>query len=115
MEGSDFDRPPPSVGAFQHLRLLDQNGFEIAIRNLYLAGVEIVTGIVAEWDSVFYEGIIPTNYIGDIIGTLGGEPDFGPGSLFDGKGFSVEPSGETSLTKRRILTRRKGRKTGGWM
>ncbi|KAI1771240.1 putative purine nucleoside permease [Hypoxylon cercidicola] len=112
--GSDFDRPPPSIGAFQHLRILDQNGFDIAIQNLYLAGVEIVEGIVAAWNTTYNEGIAPINYIGDIFGTLGGEPDFGSGSLFDGMGFSVESSGEIGLTKRRISQGRKGRRAGGW-
>ncbi|KAI1371856.1 putative purine nucleoside permease [Hypoxylon crocopeplum] len=109
--GSDFDRPPPSVSVFQHLRLLDQNGYDIAIQNLYLAGVEIVKGIIAEWDSVYYEGIKPANYIGDIIGTLGGEPDFGSGSLFNGVGFALASSADVGSAKRRALV---GRRAGGW-
>ncbi|KAL7620569.1 hypothetical protein AAE478_009564 [Parahypoxylon ruwenzoriense] len=109
--GSDFDRPPPSTSAFQHLRLLDQNGFGIAIENLYLAGVEIVKGIVFQWDTIYDKGIKPTNYIGDIIGTLGGEPNFGPGSLFNGIGVSLDSGTDVGLTKRRSLT---GGKAGGW-
>ncbi|KAI0150117.1 putative purine nucleoside permease [Hypoxylon sp. NC0597] len=112
--GSDFDRPPPSIGAFQHLRIMDQNGFDIAIQNIYLAGVEIVKGIVADWDSKYYDGIKPTNYIGDILGTLGGEPDFGLSSWFNGKGFSPASSTEVGLQKRRILTGGNGRRAGGW-
>lgn len=112
--GSDFDRPPPSVGAFENLRIIDQNGFDIAIQNLYLAGVEIVEGILAGWDAKFHKGIAPINYIGDIIGTLGGEPDFGSGSLFDGLGFSAKANGEIGLTKRKAPLGRKGRRAGGW-
>lgn len=85
--GSDFDRPPPGISAFDHLRLEDQNGFLIAIDNIYYAGVEIVKGVLKSWDCTFKKGIKPTNYIGDIFGSLGGEPDFGPGSLTGGKGY----------------------------
>ncbi|KAI1078962.1 purine nucleoside permease [Whalleya microplaca] len=109
--GSNFDRPPPTVSAFQHLRLLDQNGFDIAIQNLYAAGVEIVKGIVSEWDVTYGRGIKPTNYIGDIFGTLGGEPNFGPGSLFEGNGLSLDAIADIGLTKRRALS---GRNAGGW-
>ncbi|KAI1475722.1 putative purine nucleoside permease [Daldinia eschscholtzii] len=112
--GSDFDRPPPSVSAFDHLRILDQNGFGIAVNNIYLAGVEIVNGIIAGWNSSYAAGINASNYIGDIFGTLGGEPDFGPGSIFGGVGFSAAPSTEVGLTKRSILREREGRKAGGW-
>ncbi|KAI0882375.1 putative purine nucleoside permease [Annulohypoxylon maeteangense] len=111
--GSDFDRPPPSISAFEHLRLIDENGFDIAVQNLYLAGVEIVKGILIEWDSVYQKGIRPSNYIGDIIGTLGGEPDFGSGSLFGGLGFSRSSSADVGLAKRK-LAGRKGRNAGGW-
>ncbi|EOO00723.1 putative purine nucleoside protein [Phaeoacremonium minimum UCRPA7] len=102
--GSDFDRPPPGVSAFDHLRLSDQNGFGIAIDNIYNAGVEIIKGILKNWDCTFKKGIKPTNYIGDIFGSLGGEPDFGPGSLTDGAG--VLPGGQTGdLAKRSIPMR----------
>ncbi|KAK4445525.1 purine nucleoside permease-domain-containing protein [Podospora aff. communis PSN243] len=84
--GSNFDRPPPDVSAYEHLAVLHQNGFRIAIQNLFNAGVEIVKGILEEWDSTFENGIKPSNYIGDVFGSLGGQPDFGPGSLTGGKG-----------------------------
>ncbi|KAI2463500.1 putative purine nucleoside permease [Annulohypoxylon bovei var. microspora] len=111
--GSDFDRPPPSIGAFEHLRLIDENGFVIAVQNLYLAGVEIVKGILGEWGATYCNGIKATNYIGDIIGTLGGEPDFGSGSVFGGAGFSPSSGADVGLAKRR-LAGRKGRNAGGW-
>lgn len=97
--GSDFDRPPPGVSAFEHLRVLDQNGFLIAIDNIYNAGVAIATGILSNWECTFQTGIKPTNYIGDIFGSLGGQPDFGPGSLTNGTGFL--PGGQSTGVFRR--------------
>lgn len=46
--------------------------------NIYLAGREVVGGILDGWNSTFARGVNATNYIGDIFGTLGGTPDFGP-------------------------------------
>ncbi|EQK98712.1 Purine nucleoside permease [Ophiocordyceps sinensis CO18] len=89
--GSDFDRPPPGVSDWEHLTTVDQNGFNIAIDNIFIAGIEIVKGIVTEWDSVFRQGLAPTNYVGDILGSLGGVPDFGLGSVTGGK--PVAPAG----------------------
>jgi hypothetical protein len=83
--GSNFDRPPPDVTPYDHLLGLHQNGFAIAIENIFRAGIEIVKGILGDWDGVFDRGIPAPNYIGDVFGTLGGQPDFGPGSLTDGK------------------------------
>ena len=74
---SDFDRPPPSVTPLQNLLYAEQGGFPPAIRNIYLAGIKVVEGILAEWDSTFEAGIVPGNYVGDIFATLGGVPDFG--------------------------------------
>jgi purine nucleoside permease len=91
--GSDFDRPPPGVTAYEHLLINDQNGFEIAVENIYYAGVEILKGILSEWNCTFKAGVRPSNYIGDVFGSLGGEPDFGPGSITQGN--AVQPDGET--------------------
>ncbi|CCC05583.1 unnamed protein product [Sordaria macrospora k-hell] len=88
--GSDFDRPPPNVTAYQHL-LEDQNGFSTAVANLGKAGAEIVRGILQGWEQTFQTGIKPTNYIGDIFGSLGGQPDFGPGSQANGTGYAAAP------------------------
>ncbi len=43
----------------------------------------MVEGILTGWNSTFEKGIPATNYIGDIFGSLGGTPDFGPGSVFN--------------------------------
>ncbi|KAG5951930.1 hypothetical protein E4U53_002001 [Claviceps sorghi] len=89
--GSNFDRPPPNLTDWEHLTKVDQNGFLVAIDNVYNAGIEIVKGIVANWTCVYSRGINPSNYVGDIFGSLGGQPDFGFGSLTGGR--RVEPGG----------------------
>ncbi|KAH9829663.1 purine nucleoside permease [Rhodofomes roseus] len=76
--GSDFDRQYPGETATQHLLYDHQNGHIPSVTNIYLAGVKIVQGIVNDWDKTYAAGITPTNYVGDIFGTLGGTPDFGP-------------------------------------
>lgn len=91
--GSNFDRPPPGVSVYDHLLVLHQNGFKIATQNIFNAGIEIVRGIIGGWDHGFGKGIESENYVGDIFASLGGQPDFGPG---------------TSLTLRGIW-RRKGK------
>ncbi|KAJ6470082.1 purine nucleoside permease [Mycena vitilis] len=85
---SDFDRPFPGQSGVANL-LGDAPGFTTALLNLHLAGVKIVQGIVNEWGTKFAPGIQPNNYIGDVFGSLalnGLQPDFGPGSVFGGKG-----------------------------
>ncbi|KAL6802982.1 purine nucleoside permease [Trichoderma sp. SZMC 28013] len=84
--GSNFDRPAPGVDVLDNLRAAEQNGITLATTNLYLAGVSIVRGILSEWDGVFQKGIAAPNYLGDIFGTLGGQPDFGPNGV-DGAGL----------------------------
>lgn len=80
---SDFDRPFAGEADTTNLFYANQGGFEPAIQNIYLAGVKVVEGILHEWDSTFKKGIHAPNYIGDIFGSLGGKPDFGPGSMFN--------------------------------
>ena len=60
----------------------------------------MVKGILSGWNSKFEAGIKPTNYIGDIFGTLGGTPDFGPGNAFGGAPQTTETE-ETSTVSRR--------------
>jgi purine nucleoside permease len=74
---SDFDRPPPGITNLQNLLYANQGGFPPAIKNIYLAGIKVVTGIVDGWNSTFEKGIKPSNYVGDVFDTLGGKPDFG--------------------------------------
>ncbi|KAK4507027.1 hypothetical protein PRZ48_000761 [Zasmidium cellare] len=75
---SDFDRPWPGEAATTNLWWAEQGAFEPAVTNLYLAGIEVVEGILDGWNTTFAKGVNATNYIGDIFGTLGGSPDFGP-------------------------------------
>src|SRR4051794_10030395 len=99
ISGSNFDRPPPGVTAYENLVVFDQNGFQLAIQNLFNVGIEIVKGILENWDRTFEKGVKPTNYVGDIFGSLGGEPDFGPGSLTGGEGVVIkEEFGQGPLT-----------------
>ncbi|KZT67086.1 NUP-domain-containing protein [Daedalea quercina L-15889] len=100
---NDFDRPYPGEAASENLFWADQSGFEpLAAQNIYLAGIKVVEGIIEGWEKTFAKGITPTNYIGDIFGTLGGTPDFGPYS-------SVESlsrrSTETKIPMRRRVRR----------
>lgn len=75
---SDFDREYPGEAATTNLFWADQGGFEPAVQNIYLAGIKVVMGILDGWNSTFAAGVKASNYIGDIFGTLGGVPDFGP-------------------------------------
>ena len=77
---SDFDRPAPNMSAADNLFNGQNAGYGVSITNLYLAGVQVVQGIRDGWDATFAAGIKPSNYVGDIRGSLGGTPDFGPGS-----------------------------------
>lgn len=52
-----------------------------------------------EWNCTFKDGVKASNYIGDVFGSLGGEPDFGPGSITGGNG--VLPGGETGDLEKR--------------
>lgn len=89
--GSDFDRQHPDQSALDNLLYADQGSFDPSVQNLYNAGVSVVQGILQGWNNTFAHGVKPTNYIGDIFGTLGGQPDFGPGrqvSLVDAGALS---------------------------
>ncbi|KAJ5296185.1 hypothetical protein PENANT_c021G01146 [Penicillium antarcticum] len=101
---SDFDRPYPGSSAVYNLLYADQGGFTPALKNLYVAGIKVVEGILDGWNTTFAAGVKPSNYIGDIFGTLGGTPDFGPGrkeALVDSGAYK-----KRSLSKRQRLARR---------
>lgn len=78
---SDLSRPPPSkandtVAWFNNPQ---SGGASASYANLVIAGVPIVSDILENWDEVYYSGkdFEPENYTGDILNTLGGNPDFG--------------------------------------
>ncbi|MCJ1354808.1 MAG: hypothetical protein MMC33_004798 [Icmadophila ericetorum] len=68
---SDFDRPFAGEADTENLFYANQGGFPISLTNLELAGVKVVEGILKEWETTFYKGVKPNNYIGDIFGSLG--------------------------------------------
>lgn len=41
-----------------------------------------MNGIVSDWESTFAKGVPTANYIGDILDSLGGTPDFGLPSMY---------------------------------
>lgn len=55
--GSDFDRPPPGVSAFDGFAA-NQGGFPPALHNIFVVGNPIVQGIINDWDE-FKHGIAP--------------------------------------------------------
>ncbi|KAJ5115515.1 hypothetical protein NUU61_001274 [Penicillium alfredii] len=99
---SDFDRPYPGSSAAYNLFEADQGAFEPAIKNIYKAGIRVVQGILHGWKDTFAKGVKPHNYVGDIFGTLGGHPDFGPG-----RKQALE---ESSALKKRNANSRLGRR-----
>lgn len=100
---SDFDRPYPGQETIDNLLYAEQGAYEPAVKNLYLAGVKVVEGIIGGWDSTFKAGVEASNYLGDIFGTLGGEPDFGPGSEFESGGVA-----KRSVQERRVRRMKRG-------
>ncbi len=102
---SDFDRPYPNESVEDNLFYAPQGGFEPAIQNIYIAGVKVVQGILNEWDTTFAKGINATNYIGDIFGSLGGAPDFGPGSITMNQPVDLA---EVGISRRDLYAREAG-------
>ncbi|KAG2180161.1 hypothetical protein INT43_003949 [Umbelopsis isabellina] len=72
---SDFDRPPPGETVLFNLVYAEQGAFEISLENLYIAGSPFVKDVVKNWHE-YEHGVKPSNYIGNIFGTLGGKMDF---------------------------------------
>lgn len=81
--GSDFDRPYAGEAATTNLFWADQGALDPATTNLYNVGMVLIQNILQEWETKFEAGIKATNYVGDIFGTLGGTPDFGPSNYND--------------------------------
>jgi purine nucleoside permease len=106
---ADFDRPYPGLPCIDNLFYTNQGAFLSSIANLYLAGTPVVKGILEGWKSKFEAGITPPNYIGDIFGTLGGAPDFGPGPQFRQKNpvtsFEKRSSDVEELSRRSAYRR----------
>ncbi|EPE25932.1 hypothetical protein GLAREA_01844 [Glarea lozoyensis ATCC 20868] len=75
---ANFDRPHPAITSYDNLYTVVQGGFGSSLKNLQITGTLVIRGIINEWSTRFEQGIKPSNYIGDIFGTLGGTPEFGP-------------------------------------
>ncbi|KAF1736875.1 Purine nucleoside permease [Beauveria bassiana] len=101
--GANFDRPPPGVPIRDFMaEAAAQSGQAIAAQNMYSAGVQVVGGIVRGWDETFARGLAPDNYVGDMLGSLGGEPDFGtPGVRLDAQRRLVT-AGSNRQARRRV-------------
>ncbi|KGQ09523.1 hypothetical protein BBAD15_g5133 [Beauveria bassiana D1-5] len=101
--GANFDRPPPGVPIRDFMaEAAAQPGQAIAAQNMYSAGVQVVRGIVRGWDETFARGLAPDNYVGDIFGSLGREPDFGtPGVRLDAQRRLVT-AGSKRQARRRV-------------
>lgn len=80
--GSNFDRSHSLNESASLPFVYDHGGFTPACRNLYLTGIKVVEGILHDWSNRFENGVEATNYVGDIFGSLGGTPDFGPNACF---------------------------------
>lgn len=76
---SDFDRAPPDETEVWHLLHAKQEGFVSSVRNLYLAGIEIVRDVLEHWESVYESGVKAENNVGDFWNSLASEvePDIG--------------------------------------
>lgn len=63
---SDFDRPWPGQSASVNLfESSKQGAFAPAIKNIYLAGIKVVEGILEGWNSTFAHGVNASNYVGE--------------------------------------------------
>lgn len=81
---SDYDQGPPGMGAAEYFTQSDQgSAFPAAISNIWNAGSPFVLDVVKNWDNLYANNTFkPENYVGDVFGYLGGEPDFGIGSYY---------------------------------
>ena len=76
--GSNYDRPSKNESILQGLLYRYQtNSLQTAVGNMVLVGDAIISDILDNWDACYASGVKASNYIGDIMGTLGGIPDFG--------------------------------------
>lgn len=76
---SDFERPHLGGSPLQNLFTIEEQGAsQPAFENLYRAGIKVIEGIMEGWEEKFGQGVQAKNYVGDVLGSLGGRPDFGP-------------------------------------
>ncbi|KAK5994798.1 Purine nucleoside permease [Cladobotryum mycophilum] len=85
---SDVDRPHPGQAVLDNL-FNPLPTYDSALQNVWVAAKHVITGIIGQWDEKFRSGIEPDKYVGDLWGSLGGTPDFGPGVESGGKPVSI--------------------------
>ncbi|KAL7421263.1 hypothetical protein Q5752_004148 [Cryptotrichosporon argae] len=56
---SDLDRAPPNQTSLYSFEVADQGGFTPSIENILIAGLPIVEGILANWDTTYKAGVAP--------------------------------------------------------
>ncbi|GAB5593437.1 hypothetical protein Unana1_08337 [Umbelopsis nana] len=89
--GSNFDRPPNDETAYYNLITANMGGFDSSLANIYIVGSPFIKDVVKNWHE-YENGIKPDNYIGDILGSLGGTPNFGPSAAVLA---SIDPNFQT--------------------
>lgn len=83
--GARYTRAPVTL-ANQSVAFANSNRTDataLASDNVYTAVVSIIKDIVYNWDEVYLNGTSAENYLGDVYGSLGGKPDFGPGPKYN--------------------------------
>ncbi|GMM34536.1 hypothetical protein DASC09_018610 [Saccharomycopsis crataegensis] len=81
---SDFARAPPKYDddAINFFNNVSQGGSYVSIENIYRAGLPFIEDVLENWDTLYSVGAFKTDeYLGDVFGTLGGTPNFGPGAI----------------------------------
>ena len=62
-------------------------------------------GILGKWSRTFAAGVSATNYIGFIFRTLGGTPDFVPGSVFNDNLVVLKKRGAGGMKRSSVGTK----------
>lgn len=84
---SSSDRPPPQLTAYQSRYFVGEAATVPGLNNMWNVTIAVIDDILANWTTIFEEGITLNTYYGDLFGTLGGTCDFGgtagaaPGSV----------------------------------
>lgn len=61
---------------------------------------------MGKWNRTFSAGVNATNYIGFIFGTLGGTPDFVPGSVFNDNPVVLKKRGSGGMRRSPVGTKK---------
>lgn len=112
---ANFDRQGGNMSCLDNLFYVPQGAFESAVGNLWGAGREVVRGIVGGWrrGEGFERGVREREggYVGDLFGSLGGKPDFGPGEV-----VGLNPVQQRGMDGRRgLVGNPRGRGKRGWV